>query len=124
MNAIDILSEHLRLLLSLYGTEAHGAGYLRGLIDARTASGTLSVSEGFASTMQPLTLDGYRYSAVRVFGEASAAVVYLDSLIAQYGGSAAVTQPELTVAYRLGQHVAGHTDIPSILENPDATPPL
>lgn len=115
MNAIDILNEHLRLLMSLYGTDAHGAGYLRGLIDARIAAGTLDVAEGATSTMQPCTLAGYRYAAVRVFGEASAAVSHLDDLIAVHGENFVVTLPELSVAYRLGQHVAGHSDILPII---------
>lgn len=115
MNAIDILREHLRLLLSLYGPDAHGAGYLQGLIDAREATGNTAIEPGFMSTMQPATVAGYKYSAEKIFGAESLAVQHLQTLETVYGPEYQITLPEPTVAYRLGLMVTGQQGVEPIV---------
>ena len=114
MNAIEILQEHLRLLLTVYGPLASGAGYLQGLIDARVSTNNIELTDGVTSMLQPKTIAGYKYSASRIFGDDSPAVAHLVELEAEHGPDFQIVMDELLVAYRLGLLVAKRDSLPIV----------
>ena len=95
------------MLLTLYGPLSSGAGYLQGLIDARTAANLLTVEPGVTAFMQPTTIAGYMIAAGKIFGEDSVAVTYLRELEVVHGPEQVIELPELDVAYQLGRLVSG-----------------
>ena len=107
MDAIEILNQHIGMLKTAVGGYASGAGYLRGLIDARLSMGRSEMVEGELSTFHPATLAGYRAAAERIFASIGPAIDYLDGLIAIHGADAAFAHDELYVAYALGCIASG-----------------
>lgn len=102
------------MLLTLYGPQHSGAGYLQGLIDARTAANLLIVEPGTTSFMQPATIAGYLFGAGKIFGEDSVAVTHLQELQAVHGSDRLIELPESDVAYQLGRLISG-SGLPVVL---------
>ena len=107
MDAIEILNQHINMLKTAVGGYASGAGYLRGLIDARLSTGRTAMVEGELSTFHPATLAGYRAAAERIFAPIGPATDYLDALIEAHGEDASFEHDELHVAYTLGCIASG-----------------
>ena len=102
-----MLNQHIDMLKTAVGGYASGAGYLRGLIDARLSMDRTAMVEGELSTFHPATLAGYRAAAARIFAPIGPATNYLDTLIEVHGADAAFAHDELYVAYALGCIASG-----------------
>lgn len=107
MDAIEVLNQHIDMLKTAVGGYASGAGYLRGLIDARLSMDRTAMVDGELSTFHPATLAGYRAAAERIFAPIGPATDYLDTLIETHGADASFAHDELYVAYALGCIASG-----------------